>query len=68
MGAALMGYVEAVFPSGDAVRIQNGDALKLGRLTYCDGCQSYQVTEFGHTISDESQTISLLWMCQGCST
>jgi hypothetical protein len=61
-----MGYVEAQFPNGNAVRIQNGDALKLGRLTYCDGCQSYEITEFGRAITDETGTLEVLWMCGKC--
>ena len=61
-----MGYVEAVFQNGNAVRIQNGDALKLGRLTYCDGCQSYEITEFGREINDETVTLGVLWMCGKC--
>jgi len=61
-----MGYVEAIFSDGNAVRIQNGDALKLGRLTYCDGCQSFEITEFGRKITDETGTLGVLWMCGKC--
>jgi len=63
-----MGYVEATFPSGNTVRITNGIPVNLGRLHWCDGCESYEIAEFGREITDETGTIGILWMCGACLT
>lgn len=63
-----MGYAEVQFPNGNAVRITDGIPLQLGKLSWCDGCQCYKPTDFGQTITNESETVSILWMCADCHT